>query len=91
MEPFWGSCSPLGVLLGPSCGSFWCVMGPPWALVGPCLGSRLVSFGALVAFGVCAWRFFVGFLCCGGQVEAFRGVSDAVGSHFGSQKQLKTH
>ena len=34
--------------MGPSCGSFWCVAGPPRALLGVMFG----VFGALVAFGV---------------------------------------
>ena len=46
--------------------------------------------GALVAFGVCVLRGVVDFSCLGGQIEAFRGVSEAFGGHFGSQKPSKT-
>ena len=72
--------------MGPSCGSFWCVVG----LRGLCLGSFSVSFGALVAFGVRVLRDVVDFSCHGGQVEAFRGVLEAFGGHFGAQKLSKT-
>ena len=48
-------------------------------------------FGALVAFGVRVLRDVVDFSCHGGQVEAFRGVSEAFGGHFGGQKPSKTH
>ena len=76
--------------MGPSCGSFWRVVGPPRALVGLRLGSFSVSFGALVAFGVRVLRDVVDFSCHGGQVEAFRGVSEASGGHFGGQKPSNT-
>ena len=76
-------------LVGPSCGSFWRVVGPPRALVGLCLGSFSVTFGALVAFGVRVLRDVVDFSCHGGQVEAFRGVLEAVGGHSGGQKPSK--
>ena len=46
--------------------------------------------GALVAFGVCVLRGVVDFSCPGGQVEAFRGVSEAFGGHFGGQKPSNT-
>ena len=58
---------PLVALMGPFCGSFWRVVGPPRALVGLCLGSFSVSFGALVAFGVRVLRDVVDFSCHGGQ------------------------
>ena len=76
--------------MGPSCGSFWRVVGPPRALVGLCLGSFSVSFGALVAFGVRVLRDVVDFSCHGGHVEAARSVSEASGGHFGGQTPLKT-
>ena len=75
--------------MGPSCGSFSRVVGPPRALVGLRLGSFSVSFGALVAFGVRVLRDVVDFSCHGGQVEAFRGVSEASGGHFGGQNLSK--
>ena len=76
--------------MGPSCGSFWRVVGPPMALVGLCLGSFSVSFGALVAFGVRVLRDVVDFSYHGGQVEASRSVSASSGGHFGAQKHPKT-
>ena len=45
-----------------------------------------VSFGALVAFGVRVLRDVVDVSCHGGLVEAFRGVSEASGGHFGAPK-----
>ena len=77
-------------LVGPSCGFFWRVVGPPRALVGLCLGSFSMSFGALVAFGVRVLRDVVDFSRRGGQVEAFRGVLEASGGHAGGQKASKT-
>ena len=50
----------------------------------------LVFRGGLVAFGVCVLRGVVDFSCPGGQVEAFRGVSEAFGGHFGGQKPSNT-
>ena len=47
-------------------------------------------FGDGVAFGVCVLRGVVDFSCPGGQVEAFRGVSEAFGDHFGGQKPSTT-
>ena len=47
-------------------------------------------FGALVAFGVCVLRGVVDFSCRGGQIEAFRGVSEASGGRFGGKKHSKT-
>ena len=82
---------PLVALMGPFCGSFWRVVGPPRALVGLCLGSCSVSFGALVAFGVRVLRDVVDFSYHGGQVEASRRVSEAFGGHSGAQKPSKTH
>ena len=76
--------------MGPSCGSFWRVVGPPRALVGLCLGSFSVSFGARVAFGVRVLRDVVDFSCHGGQVEASRGVLEASGGHSGGQKPSTT-
>ena len=76
--------------MGPSCGSFWRVVGPPRALVRLCLGSCSVSFGALVAFGVRVLRDVVDFSCHGDQVEASRGVLEASGGHSGAQKPSKT-
>ena len=76
--------------MGPSCGSFWRVVGPPRALVGLCLGSFSVSFGALVAFGVRVLRDVVDFSCRGGQVVASRGVLEASDGHSGGQKPSKT-
>ena len=75
--------------MGPSCGSFWRVVGPPRALVGLCLGSCSVSFGALVAFGVRVLRDVVDFSCHGGQVEASRSVLEAFGGHSGAPKTSK--
>ena len=74
----------------PSCGFFWRVVGPPRALVGLCLGSFSVSFGARVAFGVRVIRDVVDFSCHGGQVVASSGVLEASGGHSGGQKPSKT-
>ena len=82
---------PLVALKGPSCGSFCRIVGPPRALVGLCLGSFSVSFGARVAFGVRVLRDVVDFSYHGGQVEASRRVSEAFGGHDGAQKPSKTH
>ena len=52
---------------------------------------KLFAFwGALMAFEVCVLRPVVDVSCLGGQVEAFRGVSEAFGGHFGSQKPSNT-
>ena len=72
---------PLVAPLGASCGSFWCVLGPLRALVGLCLGSILLYFGALVAFGVYFLRVVVDLLVM--QVEqrlseAFRKLLAAI-------------
>ena len=82
----------LVALLGPSCGSFWRVVGPPTVLAGLCLGSFLVSFGALVAFGVRARRVVVDFSCHGGQStvsETIRRVLEAISEAQNLQKPLK--
>ena len=45
---------------------------------------------ALMAFGVCVLRLVIDFSSHDGQVAAFRGVSEAFGSHFGAPKPSKT-
>ena len=87
----------LELVFGPFLGLLWPLWGPLVALFGVlralrglCLGSFSVSFGALVAFGVRVLRDVVDFSCHGGQVEAFRGVLEAVGGHSGGQKPSKT-
>ena len=82
----WSSCGPFGALLWLFLACFGTSEGPCWAL----LGTILLYFGALVAFGVCVLRGVVDFSCCGGHIEAFRGVSEAFGGHFGGQKPSKT-
>ena len=78
--PFWGA----------SCGSFTCHGSLKNLGCSMRFAWFLMFWGALVAFGVCVLRRVVDFSCPGGQVEAFRGVSEAFGGHFGGQQPSKS-